>query len=316
MKVKMHLVLLFSFALSSMAFAHDDESEGFSELVVFSGIFGDTGNYAAVFGDLPPLFWNNRYADGPVVADYFAENLGLSAEPSLNWIGEDNGLNYSIRDAWAAYDEEFGLNVMVDSYLEKTEYDIPDDALILLWIGGHDLIEAISTPGEIPYHMIDDAVDGIEAQLYRLIDAGAEHIFAPTYADTSFSPAYTRRGISDRVSVITNTYNRKFKRMLNRVERATGQRIYRFHFDEYTDALVNNHAFFSLKNITEPCLEVKAEGRCDLNTFMFLSDVLITSRTHKLIADAFTQDLLQQVSSCKKGNWHPRTKRWLCFPYR
>lgn len=320
MKIIKTLLLFSVVCFCSMAWSHDEkntsDNAGFGSLVIFSGVFGDTGNFASLYGDLPPLFWNNRFANGPVVSDYFAENLGLSAEPSLHWnateIPETAGYNYSTRDSWAASGYEHSLENMVGAYLERVDYSIPPDALIFMWSGGHDLIEAISTPGEIPYFMIDDAVSGIEMELYRLIDSGAQHIFAPSYADTSFSPAYIRRDITERVSEVTRDYNKKFRRMLNRVERRTGQRIYRFDFEEYVETLVSSHRYFGLYNVSEPCLEKAATGECDMDRFMFLSEILITSKTHQLIGDAFSSDLLKQVNSCKAGNWYPRAKPRVC----
>lgn len=315
-KIFMLLGLLVNSNLSWSSSNTKLDNAGFGSLVIFSGVFGDTGNYASLHGDLPPVFWQNRFANGPVVADYFAENLGFDAEPSLHWTGEEGGYNYSTRNSWAALGGENGVNEMVSAYLARVDNTIPPDALIFFWSGGHDVIEAISTPGEVPYYMIDDAVDGLELQLRRLIEAGAQHIFAPTYADTSFSPAYQRRGIADRVSHVTSVYNYKFRRMLNKVERQTGQRIYRFDFDKYVDTLFQTHKYYGLTNAVDPCWEKQAEGACNPDTFMFLSEVLITSKTHQLIADAFSQDLLQQINSCDKGNWHPRAKRSVCSLHR
>lgn len=309
--------------LSVPSWAHKQkvniDNAGFGSFVMFSGVFGDTGNYAELYGELPPLFWNNRFANGPVVSDYLAENLGFEAQPSYHWNGAPEGVepgyNYSTRDSWAAAGHELSLEHMVTSYLERVDYAIPPDALMVVWSGGHDLIEAISTPGDVPYFMIDDAVDGIEAELHRLIEAGAQHIFAPSYADTSFSPAYIRRGITDRVSEVTRLYNTKFRRMLNRVERRTGQRIYRFDFEAFVETLVASHRYYGIHNATDPCLEKAPAGECDMDRFMFISEILITSKTHQIIADAFAQDLLKQVNSCEAGNWSPRAKRRVCGDY-
>lgn len=308
--------------LSSVSFAgHHSQStpnpnnEGFGEMVVFGGVFTDAGNFASVYGDLPGIFWENRFSNGPVITDYMAETLGLSADASQHYSGETVGTNYSTRNSWAGRDDEFSLSAQVSAYLENTQYAIPSDSLIVVWAGSHDVIEAISTPAPLPYDMIDQAVWGIETQLYLLIDSGAKHIFAPTFADVSFLPGFQQAGIADRVTEATGYYNKKYKRMLNRVERNTGKRIYRFEFDHYLANLVEQHAFFGLNNIQDACVDKLATGECNFNTYMFMTESLITSKTHKLIGDAFAQDLLQQLSSCKRGNWHKRAKRSVCLEH-
>ncbi|MBU2986732.1 SGNH/GDSL hydrolase family protein [Saccharophagus degradans] len=323
MKIYSRLIATGLLLLSGFSFAHsnhktdliDQPQQGFGELVIFGGVFTDTGNFASLYGDLPGIFWNNRFANGPVISDYMAETLGLSASPSLHVAGEVSepmGTNYSMRNAWAGQSGELNISGQVQTYLASKDYSVPADSLIFMWAGSHDVIEAITTPAPLPYQMLDDAVFGIEAQLYLLIDSGAQHIFAPTFADVGFLPAMQRRGIEARVTEATDYFNRKFSRMLNRVERNTGQRIYRFDFDRYVKGLVANAGFYGIKNSVDVCVEQLATGGCDFNSFLFMTDVLITSKTHKLIADAFTQDLLHQVSYCKRGNYHSRTKHHLC----
>ena len=309
------LLLTASLLTSTFAVAEKTETNvtGFNDFVVFSGTFNDTGNYAALAGGLPPIFWEDRLADGPVIVDFLSENLGLPISTSYHLEGEPQGNNYSMSDAWAGRYEETDLSAMLDAYLKKNDGVASEDTLYLLWIGGHDVIETISTPGPIQYSMIDDAVEGIESALYRLIDAGAKHIYSPTYADIGFAPAFKRANLTDRVTAVASYYNREFRRMLNRVEYRTGQRIYRFDFDKYVANLVDYYPYYGLKDIDTPCLEKMAQGECDLSTSVFYTDVLVTSRVHNLIADAFTQDLLQQLTSCRAGNWHPRAKWWLCY---
>lgn len=321
MKMVTRLVAICFVLVSSVCFANsrdsvvDQPQQGFGELVIFGGVFTDTGNFASVYGDLPGFFWENRFSDGPVIADYMAETLGLDATASFHLadeVPEYQGTNFSTRSAWAGQEGDANLSGQVEAYLSTKDYVVPADSLVVMWAGSHDVIEAITTPAPLPYEMIDAAVWGVEAQLYRLIDSGAEHIFAPTFADIGFLPAMQRRGIEGRVTQATDYFNRKFSRMLNRVERNTGQRIYRFDFDRFVKGLVANSGFYGIKNNVDVCLELLPTGGCDLDTFMFMTDVLITSKTHKLIADAFTQDLLHQVSYCKRGNYHRRTKHALC----
>lgn len=319
MKLFKHLTVTCTLLLSSISFTHADTNEpstdGFGEMVVFGGVFSDTGNFASVYGDLPGIFWQNRFANGPIITDHLAEALGVSSSPSLHYTGEHSGTNYSTRGAWAGRDDDYSISAQVNAYLEKTNYQVPSDSLIVMWAGSHDVIEAISTQAPLPYSMLDDAVWGVEAQLYLLIDAGAQHIYAPTFADVGFSPGFVRAGIGARVTEASDYFNSKFTRMLNRVERNTGTRIYRFDFDAYMKNLVANHGFAGIKNIQDPCVEKLATGECDFNSFAFLTDSLITAKVHKLIGEAFAQDLLHQVSSCKRGNWHKRAKRRVCYAH-
>ena len=302
------LLLCFS---SIQAFASEEDGAGWDELIVIGGgVWNDTGNYGAIVSELPPIFWENRLSNGPVTAEYFAENLGFELTPSLHPIGPVQGNNFSMIDSWANKDGPYDLPAMVTAYLDSKEGVIPESTLHLLWPGGHDVLEMIIAPGDIEYSELDSAVSGIETALYRLIDAGAKHILAPTYADVGVIPAFTRVGLSDRATEIGRYYNHKFRRMLNRVEYHTGQRIYRFDFDKFIANLATNYRYYGFDNGTEPCLE--AGDACDVTEYLFYTDAFITTRAHKMIGDAFYQDLIQQVASCKKGNWHPRANWWVC----
>lgn len=296
---------------SVSVFANEEHGEGWDELIYLGGgVWNDTGNFAAVEGDLPPIFWENRLSNGPVTSDYFAENLGFELTPSLHPLGPSQGNNYSMIDSWAGKNGPYDLSAMVTAYLDSKNGVVSDKTLHVLWTGGHDVLEMIVAPGDIDYSQLDAAVAGAEDALYRLIDAGAEHIFAPTYADVGVTPGFIRAGLSDRATTIAQYYNRNFRRMLTRVEYHTGQRIYRFDFDKYIAHLAKNYAFFGFENGTVPCLE--AGDACDGDNYLFYTQAFINSRAHKMVGDAFYQDLLQQVSSCSKGNWHPKAHWWVC----
>ena len=311
---KISNAVLLTVSLFFGVFSHaQNETNGFDDLVVFSGSFNDTGNYASLIGGLPPIFWENRLADGPLIVDFMSENLGLPISPSFHLEGEPQGNNYSLTDAWAGRYEQTDLSGMLDAYFAKTDNTASENTLYFLWMGSHDVIETISAPGPIDYTMLDDAVKGVEVALYRLINAGAKHIFAPNFADVGFAPAFQRAGITDRVTEVADYYNYHYNKMINRVEYRSRQRIYRFDFDKYMKSLITNYAFFGLTNVDTPCFEILASGgQCDLNSYAFYTDVLITSRVHNMIADAFTQDLLHQVASCRAGNWHAPTRKSVC----
>ena len=303
------LLLCFS---SIQAFANE-EGEGWDELIyIAGGVWNDTGNYAAIFGDLPPVFWENRLSNGPIVADYFAENLGFELTPSHHVNGPVQGNNFSIIDSWAGQNGELDLSAMIDAYLESRQGVVSDKTLHVVWTGGHDVIEMVLEQGEIDYSKLDDAVKGIETAIYRIIDAGGKHIFSPTYADIGVSPAFTRAGLAERATAVATYYNREYRRMLTRVEYHTGQRIYRFDFDRYIANLRKNFRYFGFENGDEGCTEHMAAGTCDVEKFLFYTDAFVTSRAHKFVADAFAQELLQQVQSCDKGSWHPRANWWVC----
>lgn len=76
MKIYSRLIATGLLLLSGFSFAHsnhktdliDQPQQGFGELVIFGGVFTDTGNFASLYGDLPGIFWNNRFANGPVIS--------------------------------------------------------------------------------------------------------------------------------------------------------------------------------------------------------------------------------------------------------
>jgi|GEM_PF-2254296 len=298
-------IILFSMTLFFSSKVIGETNNGFDDIIVFGGIFNDTGNYAALNGNLDDIYWNNRFTNGPVLAEHMAESLHLPLRPSLHVIGDSQGNNYSLTSAWAASKEDdHHLGEMLDAYFHTTNGKASQDTLYFLWVGGHDVVNAVLTGDDINYQALDDAVSGTEDALYRLIDNGAQHIFAPTYADIGFSPFFISVGLPSKMTTASQYYNRKFRRMLRRVEHHTRQRIYKFDFDNYIDHLYKNHAYMGFNNITDACLENTEDGDC--SGFIFYNTRQVTTRTFNTIADAFTQDLLSQVDNCDAGNWHPK----------
>jgi cholinesterase len=300
--------LALNFTLSVMATLSINThalDQGFDELIIFSGSLEDTGNINTLIGDAEWPFWNNRSTNGPSSVDVFAEELGFNAEPSLHLIGQVGGNNFAVRGATTGGSGPTDLPAQMDAYFARTGGVAKPNSLYLVFIGGHDVIQAVIEPDmEVSKQIIKNAVIGLENQLKRLIDAGAKNIYAPSFIDISAAPVFQGPGISDKAHYLSKLYHDKFNRMLDRVERQKKLRIFRFSFWDFVKENTEMGRFIGFTNTTDPCITTQ---NCDFEKFIFLTDTFPTAKVHRLLGNALALDLFHQLTTCEAGNWHKST---------
>jgi phospholipase/lecithinase/hemolysin len=288
--VKLSVSLL---ALLGLPFAA--QAEPFSQLVAFSGALTDTGNYAAEKGDFPAPFYKNRTTNGPVAIDVLAGRLGLEAEPSLHLISKTGGTNFAVVDALAGGQGPHDLPAQLKAHLDRQGGKADPKALYFLFIGGNDVVAAAMTPDAAKAEgMLDAAVDGIETTIHALVGAGAKTIMVPDFIDVGVAPAVLQMGQSAHATRISETYNRKFDAMLERVEQEEPFDLVRWRFGDFVQDLVAHGEEFGFTNGTESCLAVQAEGRCDFDRFIFFNEQYPTARVHELMGSAMAMAVLQR----------------------
>jgi cholinesterase len=268
----------------------------FDELIIFSGSLSDSGNWFAVHGSFPPPFAPNRSTNGPNLDDFFSEALGFKNKPSMHLVGPVQGNNFAVFQALAAGNGPEDLPAEITAYLNSRGGRANPNALFFVFIGGSDVINAILTPDDAASsRIIDGAVAGIEVAIRRLAQAGARTIFAPNFVDLGTTPGARKLGNVERSTRISREYNRKFERMLDRMDRELRRvELIRWDFGAWSDQLFK-HAFeLGFTNTTDACLDLIATGQCDPERFVFLTDFFPTSKTHRLFAIGAAQALIQR----------------------
>ena len=119
-----------------------------TKLYIFGDSLSDTGNLGrpASFGsDLPAPFFENRISNGRVIVEYIAQSLQTEAEASNYLDSEEEGTNYAIAGANAVVDDTvINLDLEIESYLAKNDDEVDPNNIFLFFIGGNDVIDAVS----------------------------------------------------------------------------------------------------------------------------------------------------------------------------
>lgn len=306
-------------ALPGAAFAAEAPKPP-TELIIISGSLSDVGNYYAVHGSFGYPFADNRSTNGRNLDDYFSEILNFENKPSLHLIGPVKGNNFAVFQSLARGNGPNDLPAQISAYLNSRGGRASPDALHLFLISGSDVIDALLQPSDATATQIIDAtVKGQEEALWRLINAGAKKIYAPSFTDLGYSPYAIKNNAVRRATRISEEYDRKYNAMLNRLDRKLIQQnrrdveVIRWDFFGYTRRLFRNFHEFGFTNLTESCIDALPSGRCQFDKFVFLSDFFPTTRTHHMFAIAMAQNLIDS-DRCRKhsgkhdgrGNCHSR----------
>lgn len=277
-------------------------NDGFSDLIIFSGSLSDTGNIATLIGDAPPPFWNNRSTNGPSAADVLAERLGFDAEPSLHLIGEVGGNNFAVKASTTRGNAITDLPAQLDAHFSRTGGEALPDALYFVFIGGHDVIQAVLEPDMMTSRqIIRESVDGLEAQLQRLINSGANHIYAPGFIDISTAPAFANSPYAQKAHDLSVQFEVQFNLMLYKLEWKNKFHFYKFSFWDFVKDNIESGEILGFANKTDSCVD---SLDCDFNKFIYLDQTVPTARVHDLLGNALALDLFHQIKDCRRGNWH------------
>lgn len=284
------------------------QNEAFSKLIVFGDSLSDTGNLALV--DLPFPYYENRISNGPVLADYVAEAIGSSAARSRHLLGQPEGFNYAVAGGNIIGNDNEDLSSQVSAYLNRVNGVADPDALYLVFIGGNDLRDfrsRINVDQDITL-----AVDTLEAQLQRLIEAGARTFVVPNVANIGRLPETLDResgdpGISARAESHTRNYNQRLSQMLDIYRGRNNLELFEFDLFSELETVLNNPIENGFTTVTEGCFDPD-ELRIDTQCLIFgfdsrpFFDRLHPSRaTNRLIAELLTPQL-PSLPSLEKNN--------------
>jgi outer membrane lipase/esterase len=145
-----------------------------SATIFFGSSTTDTGDFNATILPVPsPPYFDGRFSNGPVWADYFADLLGRGATASA--LG---GTNYAVGGARTGV-VNFGIvppiTAQVSDYLASVGGSADPRALYLLQAGTNDITAAVAQPPETAKQIVADTIAFTELVVSTLRDAGARY---------------------------------------------------------------------------------------------------------------------------------------------
>lgn len=313
-------------------------SGGYSNLYVFGDSLSDTGNLQAILQDgVTP----SRFTNGPVAVEVIASVLGLPLTNSNHLLGGalPFGNNFAIAGAKALDadgDEstpDINLPTQVNAFLQLNGGVAPSNALYIVLIGGNDIREARairaagiladnpadrSAAREAANDYIANAVESEQAQVRKLIAAGARHILVVNAPDIGAIPETDlveaqlqaaadsnrelRRAdrLTDIASELSSRYNQKLERHIGRIERQTGNHIMSYDLFGFLTGQIDSAEDFGYTNTDEACIYIFSQGGAVnpdcadfpvATGFLFWDEIHPTTKTHQ----AAGLDILESV---------------------
>ena len=263
-------------------------ASAYSTLYVLGDSLSDTGNlFDATSNQLPqqPDYFNGRFSNGPIYAEFLWKSLGLSGDLKPSYLG---GTDYAVggaRSRYHAFDfdnsvpvfnpiggtsnyPEFSLLGQRDAILVDNSGGLDRNALYTVWSGSNDVSDALeialapvrscSPPNtcdldltgaeQLIYQAVGDFVDVVKS----LVDAGAHDLLIPNVPNLGLVPRVLGTGAEDLATGLAQFYNFLIEKALAGVN-ADIARIDTFAF--LTD-LVDDPTVYGFPqgfNVNDPC---------------------------------------------------------------
>jgi phospholipase/lecithinase/hemolysin len=258
------LLLLLVLPLASLA-------ASISSLVVFGDSLSDNGNLYALSGNPPNPYWQGRFSNGPVAAEYLAAGLGVPL------------LDFAYGGATTGTANYFGANLPgmtqeLNQYIASLGGGPADpDAWYMVCGGPNDVFNALAL-GLDPIAELAKAAANIGGIVNAITALGAQHIVVPGMLDLGQMPLFAANRPGG--TALTNFYNG-----LLQSEFANTSVLFFDTAAVLRDAAANPAAF-GFTNVTDPCLVTSPNpGLCATpDDYLFWDRVHPTTAGHELIA--------------------------------
>jgi phospholipase/lecithinase/hemolysin len=271
--------ILFAIALTLLAFMTSvvfsaQQPEPINELYVFGDSLSDVGTvFRATGGTYPPspTYFQGRYSNGRVWAEYLADRLHLSSRQTNNFAcgGATTG---SERNTLVP-----GLLTQVQSFTQTHQQTNPD-GLYVVWAGANDYLQGVSS-ATVP-------VENLTGAITSLVGVGAKKILVANLPDLGQLPATRTSANSANLSALTQAHNQGLRRSLKLLsQQYSDLQIVTLDANTlYRDA-ITNPAAFGFTNVISSCLSgSRACGNSD--QFLFWDGIHPTTAAHRILGEA------------------------------
>ncbi|GAA5180091.1 SGNH/GDSL hydrolase family protein [Niveibacterium umoris] len=273
----------------------------FSQLVLIGDSLSDTGNmYAATGGFMPsaPYYYDGRYSNGPVSADYLAARLGLSGSQVHNYAvsgaytGTDNAVFHDplYKDLPPIAGADLpGMRTQLDRYMATNLVDA--SALYVVWGGPNDFAALMRDPSSPPAAYtaaVIEAVTNIAVITQTLVMSGAQHVLVANMPNLGRTPGAVAAGPAavGAATGLSLGFNAALSGALDSIDALAPGRVDRFDTFGFLEGVIADADSLGLANISEGCLATAcAVTPSDWSKYLFWDWEHPTTRVHEMLAD-------------------------------
>jgi phospholipase/lecithinase/hemolysin len=252
----------------------------FTAIKVLGDSLSDTGRAFSVIGVPPaPYYFNGRFSNGPLWAEYLAPSLRIAYQPldNFSWAGANTGRLNVFPGLPGIHDE-------LDELLGLSLHKLDKQALYVVFGGANDFIRILSG-GEDPFTVIPEAVSNLVQTLSVLHAAGAENIVVVDLPNIGLTPRARAGGPA--VAAGATYLSVLFNDLLDNAVRATHIPVVRVSAFQLLNAIVANPADYGITDVVSPGLFAPAGGE----THLFWDDIHPTTQVHRLISATIFDEL-------------------------
>lgn len=254
-----------------------------SAVLSISGLIGGCDP----FHPCPPYF-NGRYSNGPVSAEYLAGSVLPGGAGSTNFhdfavSGATTGFGNYGDGGSASSPGVYGLPGMAQEiglYLSMSGGTADTNALYFVWGGANDFLTFDSPVA---------AAQNVAGYVSALAAAGAGHILVPNLPDLGLTPFVTGAGLTGGARAFSVDFNTELAMQLGNLSLLfPGTDIVGYDTFSFLNDVVANPGQYGFSNSQDACLASLLTAPCaDPDSHVFWDGFHPTTRADALIASAF-----------------------------
>lgn len=292
--------LVLSVAISS---AYAAEHAPFSKLVVFGDSISDTGNLAALTGDMIPPYGTDRFSNGPVWVEYLATKLGLTDKlENYSFGGACSG-----RDSYVSWKYNIpglpGIQHEIDMFTAASRGHADPRALYIIQAGANDIFLWAESGSTVPLQeFANEVAANIAEAVLRLHKLGARHIVVADVADIGLTPAYIASPYGPVLTGVTQMVNAAVQQRLSSPKHLKGPPVEIFSLFDTLHAIAENAAEFGFENTTDMAVYMDIPGA---DAYLFWDGVHPTTAGHRVLASFAYADLKDAFPRLHRCAAHP-----------
>jgi phospholipase/lecithinase/hemolysin len=302
------LILVFTVVLPVAA--HD--RDGYSQLVVFGDSLSDPGNLFALTGEVshvpyqlipsaPYDFGGMHFTNGQTWIEELAKDLHLSAGPAFR--AHSHFTNYAVGGARARAVGFLDLTTQVSTYLRQRNTQGKDKKMVVLFIGGNDVRDAIESlamdpTGQLSVGILTEAITSFNNNLIALISSGENEFLIANAPDLALVPAIRYLGPQAQAAAhfFSQQFNQALEASVNAMVTAFPITVHKMDVFSFLQQVAADPQSFDLTVVDTTCITpgVIIHAVCRKpDNYLFWDGVHPTHRGHEILAK-YARQLLKQ----------------------